>query len=160
MEEQQSFWQLTVIQALGFEHVSCDCLIFAFCNKSLNTLTLVLLADSVQGIVECKFLDAVEILLLEVGSGYVVVCVDESEHVLEHAAGSTRGRNKLHYAFALGLIGVPAVFILFPFIGIRGDDTIVDTCRCFQLQEGESGLELIQLILDLLLGNTLLSNLL
>ena len=160
MEEQQALRQLSVVQALRLQHVGSHSLVLAFGNEGLDALALVLLTDRIECVVESELLDRVEILLLEVGRRHVVVGIHEGKHVLEHTTGSTRGRHELHDLVACGLVLIPSVLILLASRCIGGDDTLTDTGCCLQLQEWEARLKLIQLILNLLLGDTLLSNLL
>ena len=89
MEEQQSLRQLTVVQSLGLQHIGSNGLEFTLGNECLDALAFVLLADGIERLVEGKFLNAVEILLLEVGGRHVVIGVDEGEHILEHTAGGS-----------------------------------------------------------------------
>ena len=89
VEQQQAFRQLSVVQSLSLQHIGSHSLVVAFSNECLDALTLVLLAGSVECLVESKLLDGVEIFLLEVSCGHIVVGIHKGKHVLEHAAGST-----------------------------------------------------------------------
>ena len=159
VEEQQALRQLTVVQTIGLQHVGSHSLVVAIGDERLDALAFVLLAGSIERIVESELLDGVKVLLLEIGSWYIVVGIHKSEHILKHTAGSTRCRHKLHHALALSLVGVPDVLILLALSSIGGNDSTTDTSGSLELQEGETSLKFIQLILNLLLGNTLLSNL-
>ena len=132
VEQEQAFWQLAVVQPICLEHVGSDGLVFPFSNEGLDALAFVLLADSVEGLIEGELLDAVEILLLKVCCGCIVVSIDEGEHVLEHTAGSTRGGHKLYNLVACGLVLVPGVLKLLAFISVWGNDATSDTCGGFQ----------------------------
>ena len=159
VEEQQTLGQLTIVQTFSFQHIGSDGFVFAFSDKSLDAFALVLLTNGVEGLIEGKLLDTVEVFLFEIGGGHVVVGIDKSKHVLEHTAGGTRSRHELYHTFACCFVLFPSLLVFEACLGIGGNDTMSDTGGCFQLQERESGFELIQLILDLLLGNTLLSDL-
>ena len=159
MEEQQTLWQLTVVQSLSFQHIGGYSLIVAFCYERLDTLALILLASCIECIEESKVLNLVEVFLLKVGCGHIVVSIHEGKHVLKHAAGSTRGWHELNHALALCLVCIPSCLQSLALISIRGNDSITDSSGCLQLQKWETSLKLIQLILNLLLGDTLLSNL-
>ena len=160
VEEQEALWQLSVVQALSLEHIGSDSLVAPFSDELFDALALVLLANGVECVIESELLDGVEVFLLEIGGGHVIVGIDKCKHVLEHTAGSARCGYELDHLLAFSLVGVPGIDELLA-LGFSGcNDTIADTSRCFQLQEGETSLELVQLILNLLRGDTLLCNLL
>ena len=160
VEQQQALWQLTVVQSLGFQHVGCYSLIVALGHQGLDAFTLVLQANSVECLVEGKVFYLVEVFLLKVGSGHIVVGVNKSKHVFEHTTGGTTGGHKLYHALACCLVIVPCGNQLLALGCVGSNNTVTDTCSCLQLQEWETCLKLVQLIFDLLLGDTFLSNLL
>ena len=160
VEEQQALWQLSVVESFGLEHVGGHSLVVTLGHESLDVLSLILLAGGIQLVVEGKLLDIVEIFLLKFGGGHVVVGIDESEDILEHTAGGTRGGHELDDATAGGFVLLPCVYILLAFCGSRCHDATADGCGGFELEEGESGLKLSQLGFDLLLRDSFLSQLL
>ncbi len=89
MEEEHALRQLSVVQALGLEHVGSDSLVVTGSEEGGDILSLVLLTGGVQGVVESELLDVSEELLLEIGGGHIVIGIDKGEHVLEHATGGT-----------------------------------------------------------------------
>ena len=101
----------------------------------------------------------VEVLLLKVSCWHVVVGIHKCKHVLEHTTCCTTSGHEFHNSLTLGLVLFPCFLQLLTLIGIRCNNTIADTCSSLQLQKWEASLELIQLILNLLLGYTFLSNL-
>ena len=102
---------LSVVQPLGLQHVGSYGLVVTLGDECLDTLALILLAGSIQLVVEGKLLDVVKILLLEIGCGYVVVGIHKGKHVLEHTAGGTRCGYKLHHLLAFGLVLLPSLHI-------------------------------------------------
>ena len=143
VEEQQALGQLTIVQTLGLQHIGSHSLVVTLGHEGLDALAVVLLTGSIECIEEGKLIDRVEILLLEIGGGHIIVGIDESEHVLEHAAGGTRCRHELHNLIACGLVLVPYLLELLALIGIRSNDALTDSGGCLQLQEGETCLKLV-----------------
>ena len=128
VEQQQSLWKLSVVQSLGLQHVGGNGLVFPLCHQSLDALALVLLAHSVQSLVEGKVLYLVKVLFLKVGCRHIIVGINKCKHVLEHTACSTAGRHKFHYSLALSLILVPCFYQLLALVGIRGNNTFSYAC--------------------------------
>ena len=126
MEQKQTLGQLTVVQALGLQHIGSYCLVVAFSHQRLDALAVILLADGIKLLIESKLRDIVEILLLEISSGFVIVGIDEGKHVLEHATGSTRGRNKLYHLLALGLVLLPSLDKVLALSVVGGNDDATD----------------------------------
>ena len=143
VEEQESFWQLAVVQTFSLQHVGSDGLIVTVCNQLLDTFALVLLAGSIECIVESEFLNLVEVLLLEVCGGHIVISINESEHVFEHSTGGTRCGYKLHDFVACSFVLVPYLLELLALVSIGGNDATPDTCCSLKFQEGKSSLKLI-----------------
>ena len=159
MEEQHALGQLSVVQSFLLQHVGGYGLILSGGDELLDAFPLVLAADGVEGVVEGKLLDVGKVLLLEVGGGHVVVGIDEGEHVLEHAAGGSRCGYELHHLLAFGLVLQPGFYVLLALGLAWSYDAVAHGGGCLELQEGESGLKLIQLCLNLLLADSALSNL-
>ena len=157
VEQEHTLGQLTVVQAFCFQHRGSNGLVLPIGYQGFHTLTLVLQTGCVQSIIESEFLQIVKILLLEIGSRHIIGCIYKGKHVLEHSAGSTTGRNELHDLLAFCLIGVPGVNHALALLTIWCDNTVSDTGSGFQLQERETGLELLQLRIDLFFRNSLQS---
>ena len=143
MEQQQSLRQLSVVQTLGLQHVGGYSLVLTIGHQCLDALALVLLTYSVQSLVEGEVLYLVEVLLLKVGGRRIVVGIYKSKHVLEHAACSTAGRHKLHYALAFCLIAVPCVYHLLALGDVGGNNAIANACSCLKLQKWETCFKLV-----------------
>ena len=160
VEKQHALRQLAVVESFLVEHVGHHGLVVALGHEFLDALAVVLTALLVECIIEGEVLYFGEVFLLEIGGGHVVVGTEEREHVLEHAAGSTRCGNELHDFPPLGLIGIPCVDILFPFRFIGSHDAMADAGGSLQAEERETCFKLFQLNVDLLRGDTLLGDLL
>ena len=104
VEEQQALRQLSVVKAPRLEHIGNNSLVVAGSNKGSNVLALILYASCVKLIIESKLLYVVEEFLFEVSTWFVIVSAEKSEHILEHTAGSSTGRNKLYDLLAFCLI--------------------------------------------------------
>ena len=159
VEKQQSLWQLTVVQALGVEHVGNDSLVLACSQQLLETFTVVSLAFVTECLVESKLLDSCEEFLLEVGLRLVVVAIEECEHVLEHAACGSTGRNELHDAVAFVLVLLPCLDVLVALLIGRNVDAFAYCGWSFELQERKSSLELFELFFQFLFRYAFLGNL-
>ncbi len=159
VEEQQTLWQLSVVESALVQHVLHYSLVVALGDEFLDSLAIVLLAHLIQSTVEGELLNVVEILLLKVGCRHIIVGIEESEHVLEHAACCSAGRNKLHNLLSLCLIVVPCLHIVLALSLCRSHDAIAYSGRSFQTEEWESGFKLLQLVLDLLRCYSFLSDL-
>ena len=86
VEQQQSLWQLAIVQALSLEHILSNSLILAISHQSLDVLTLIFLAFVAKFFLESKVADMVEILLLKVGGRNIIVGIGKCKHVLKHTA--------------------------------------------------------------------------
>ena len=159
VEEQHAFGQLTVVQPLGLQHVGGHGLIFPGGQQLLDASTLVAAADLVEGIVEGEMRYLVEVFLLKVGGRHVVWGVDKGKHVLEHAAGGSRGGHKFHDAVSVGFVGFPRSHIVAALLGGGGHDAVAHGGCSLQTKEGESGLKLMQLVFELFLADATLGNL-
>ena len=159
VEEQQALRQLAVIKPFRLQHVGNDGLVAAFSQKRGDVFAFILKAGIVKLAVEGETLDVVEVTLLKVGLGRIVVAVQESEHVLEHAAGSSAGRNELDNALAFGLVGVPRVDISCTLIVGRSHDAVAHGCGGLEPHDGVALIELAELCLDLSLGDAFFGNL-
>ena len=160
VEQKHALRQLPIVQSLLKEHVGNDLLVLSFLNEIFDGFSFILPAYGIERIVEGKMLDVLKILLFKGRGGRVVVCIEKCEHILEHSAGSTTCRNKLHDFVSLLLIFIPDVDIDFFVVLIGCHDSIFDTCGSLQSEEWKSGLKLAQLCLNLLFGNAFLGNLL
>ena len=160
VEEQHALRQLTVVQAFLVQHVGHHSLVVALSHQLLHALAVIGLALLVQRPEESEVLDAVEVFLLKVGGRHVIVGIQEAEHILEHAAGSTRSGHELHDFAPLGLIGIPGIDILFPLCLVGSHDTMADAGGSLQAEERETCFKLFQLNVNLLRGDTLLGDLL
>ena len=160
VKEQHALRQLAVVQAFLVQHVGHHSLVVALSHQLLHTLAVVGLALLVQRPEESEVLDAVEVFLLKVGGWHVIVGIQEAEHILEHAAGSTRSGHELHDFAPLGLIGIPGVDILFPLCLVGSHDAMADAGGSLQSEERETCFKLFQLNVNLLRGDTLLGDLL
>ena len=108
---------------------------------------------------ESKLLDSCEEFLLEVGLRLVVVAIEECEHVLEHAACGSTGRNELHDAVAFVLVLLPCLDVLVALLIGRNVDAFAYCGWSFELQERESSLELVELFFQFLFRYAFLGNL-
>ena len=160
VEKQQSLRQLAVVETFGSKHVSCYCLIVALGKKSLDVLTLILLALVTQFLAEGEVANTLEIAFLEVCCRHVIVCIYECKHILEHTAGSSRCRNELHDSVTLILVILPCLYICLSLLAVGSDNSFLHTCRSLKLQERKSLGNLLQLLSNLLLGDTASGNLL
>ena len=59
----------------------------------------------------------------------------------------------------LSLVVVPRLLVVLYFLGCRSHDTLTDGSRTLELEEWETILNLFQLVLNLLLGDTASSDL-
>lgn len=137
VEEQQSLWQLSVVQSLCLQHVGSDSLVVTLGNECLDALALILLADSIQLTIEGKLLDIVKILLLEISGRHVIVCIDKGKHVLEHTAGCTTGWHELHDTLAGSFILLPGIDIFLTVVLVRSYNTTLDTGGGISFRKGK-----------------------
>ena len=142
VEQQQSLGQLSVVQSLSLQHVGCNGLVVTLSYERLDTLALILLAGSIQLVVESKLLDIVKILLLEISGRHIVVGIDKGKHILEHTTGGTRCGHKLHHLLALGLVLLPSLYIRLALSLRRRYDALADSCGSLQLQEWKTSFKL------------------
>ena len=145
VEQKHALWQLAVVQSVGIEHVASHILISSVGDELLHSSAEILPACVVECVVEGKFLNVVEILLLKVCCRYVVVSISKGKHILEHSRCRSRSRNELHDAMALCLVLLPCLFVLFHVGFCRGDDAFSYTGSCLEFEEGESCLKLFEL---------------
>ena len=110
MEQEQTLGQLTVVQSLGCQHIGRNGLVVTLRLQRLDTLTIILLTDSIKLAIEGKLHNIIEILLFKICGRFVIVGIDKGKHIFEHAAGSTRSRHKLHHLLALSLILLPSIY--------------------------------------------------
>ena len=89
MEQEQALGQLSVFQSFSLQHVSSNSLVIALSEEFLDALTLILLAGSIEFIIEGKLLDIVKILLLKISSRYIIIGINKGEHILKHTTGGT-----------------------------------------------------------------------
>ena len=107
VEEEHALGQLSVVEALGSEHVGCDSFVVTVGDEFADALSFVASACFVECSVESEALNVCEEDFLEVGGRHVVRRADKSKHVLEHAAGGSTGRHELHDGVSVGLILLP-----------------------------------------------------
>src|SRR5574344_552035 len=143
VEEQHTLGQLSVVESLSLEHLGSHSLVVAFGQQGGDVLALVLQANIVELIIEGKLLDVVEILLLEVGCGFIILGVHEGKHVLEHAACSSRCRNELHHLLAGSLVLLPTLLKFSSRFLSRGNNSMLYAGGSLEAEEGESGLKLV-----------------
>ena len=154
MEEQQALGQLTVVESLGQEQVSHDILVASGLDELAHAHALIGLALLAQSLAESELLDIVKEVLLEVGGGHIVRCVEEGKHILEHAAGRTACRHELHHMVSLTYILCPCGLVC-GLVGIRGrHDALLHRGSGLYTQEWETRLYLFELFLYLLFGDT------
>ena len=160
VEAEQALRQLAVVEAALLQQVGHDGLVSSRGQQVVDSLALILQAGSVELGEEGKLVDVVEKLVFETRLRGVVVGVEEGEQILEHAAGSARGGYKLRHLVLPGLVGVPLADVLLA-LGVRRCQDAMTHGGCgVEPQKGESALEIIHLLLQLLFGNALGSNLL
>ena len=159
MEQQQALRQLTVVQTLSFQHVSCNSLIITLGHQFLDALAVIFLAGGIQLTIESKVLYVVKVLLLKVSRRHVVRSIYKGKHILEHTAGSTRSGYELHHFLAHGLVLLPGIHTGFSRCFVRSYYTLADSGGGLQFQKRETSLELSQLHLNLLLRDSFLSQL-
>lgn len=159
VEEQQSLWQLSVVQSLCLQHVGSDSLVVTLGNECLDALALILLADSIQLTIEGKLLDIVKILLLEISGRHVIVCIDKGKHVLEHTAGCTTGWHELHDTLAGSFILLPRLtyFLRSSSLGATIPRSILAAASSFR--KGKPVLNCPVSMLNLCFADTLLGKL-
>ena len=160
VEEQHTLGQLSVVESLLAEHIGHHSLVVSCGHEGIYSLAFVLLANLVKFLIESEILDFAEESLFEIRGRHIVVGIEEGEHILEHTAGGTAGRHELHNFAALRLIVVPGLDISIALRLVGSDDTVAYAGCGFEAKERKTGLELLQLCLNLLRRNTLLGNLL
>ena len=127
VEQQQALGQLSVVQTLGLQHVGSYGLVVTLGDECLDALAIILLAGSIQLVVEGKLLDVVKVLLLEIRRGHVIVGIHKGKHVLEHTAGGTRCGYELHHLLAFGLVLLPSIDIRLTLSIRRSYDALAPT---------------------------------
>ena len=160
VEEQQALRQLSVVKAPRLEHIGNNSLVVAGSNKGCDVLALILYASCVKLIIESKLLYVVEEFLFEVSTRFVIVSAEKSEHILEHTAGSSTGRNKLYDLLAFCLIGFPLCDIVGTLTVGRSNDATANACCCLELQERKAFFKLFELGCYLFFGYAFFGNLL
>ena len=157
VEFQQTFWQRTIIQSCRFQQVSYYSLIIMFRQKSLNILTCIIQASSIQIIIKSKTMNMIEKFLFKTCSRHVIISTQEFEQVFKHTACRSRSWHKLHDFLIRVFISIPCCQIFFLGISIGNHNTIiVYRCSRSQLQIRESLFKASQLLFNLLLSNTFL----
>ena len=150
VEEQQSLRKLSVIESLRLKEISHNGFIVAFTHQGFDILTFILLAHSVECRIEGELHDIVEECLLEIRCRNIVICRKECKHILEHTACRTAGRNKFHNLLAFCLVGIPCFGISLYVFCRCSNNAVADACGSIKLQERETCLEFLKLLLYLL----------
>ena len=75
MEQEQTLWQLTIVQSLWLQHIGNDSLVVTIGYELHYLLTLVLLALVAERLTEGKLLDILEEILLEVSCRNIIVSI-------------------------------------------------------------------------------------
>ena len=159
VEKQQSLRQLAVVKAFGRKHIAGNGLVVAFFQKGANVFAFVVATLLAKLFTECEVAYVLKIVLLKIGGGFVVVSINKSKHVLEHARCCTAGRNKLHDLMSGLLVVFPCFDVFLAFLLRRSKDAIADGGRSFQFQKGETTLELTELMFYLFFTDAALGNL-
>ena len=138
MELEEAFRQLSVVQSVCSQHVGNHFFVVSFFEQGINAFSFVEEASIVQGIEEGEVMDVCEEGFLEVGGWGVVVGIEELEHILEHAAGSSAGWHELGDGVPFSLIVVPGLDVSLCFVLCRSQYAIAYGSSPTQLQEVEA----------------------
>ena len=153
MELQQSFGQSAIVQSGCFEQGSNNRLVVSGGSQSRYILSGSPLASGIQVIIEGKLLYFLKESLFKACLGSVIVCPEKFKQVLEHTAGSTRSRHKLHHHFIGLCICLPGIQVFFLFIRIRSQYTLFYRSGGRQLQVWKTFFETSQLFGYLFFGD-------
>ena len=96
VELQQALRQCTIIQAGSFQQIGNDGLVLTFFKQSIDGLACIVHTSSIQVVEEGETMDVVKEFFLKVCSRNIIIRTQKFEHILEHTAGRTRSRHKLH----------------------------------------------------------------
>ena len=155
MELEQALGQRAIVQAGALQQVGYYGLVLSGANQLQDALALVVEAGSVEVGKEGKAVNLLEEGLLKRGGRHVVICAEELEEVLEHAAGCTRCGDKFHHFLIRLCIAFPGVLIGLLLVGRKGQHAVLHRGGCGEFQIGKACLKTGQLISNLLFGNAL-----
>ena len=111
MKKQQTFRELSIVQSFWLQQVGDNSFILSKSNQRRNIFRFILNASLIQGIIESKFPDVVEKLLLKRILRLVIVGRQELIQVFEHTACRTRSRHELHDLLILCQVSIPSIHI-------------------------------------------------
>ena len=143
---EQSLRQGTVVETVSTQKVGDDGFVSAIGHKVLYGFAFILKAGVIKFPEESELFYVVKKGLLKRGGGDVIGCVQETEKILEHAAGGTGCRYELgDDVLAACAVGIPGLDVLGCLTLIECYYTVADGCGGIQLQERETVLYELQL---------------
>ena len=151
----QCLGQEAIVKSLLAQHGLGHLATTAAGYERVSVLPVKIFTGLVEVAIESKLVDVAKKLFFKVGSWLIVARGHKGKHVLEHAAGRSRGRDKLLDSAIGSLKGFPTLHTLLDLLVAKALDAVAHGSHSLDLEIGKSSCKTLELCLERFLAYAL-----